>query len=384
MLNTKFEIQDALVELCSVFSKKSGVRMEVRLASSVSLDSLYEEDAPPANLAMMAEEEIDPVSARYLLDLSSQPWAGEADKLARKAEGKIYGFPFCVEGKGWLYNQTAAEAVLGTEFDPGSLHTLKDFENLLKLLQKKGMEKPLIFSNINWSLGTHLLNYFYETQDFTREGSGRMVQELRKGTVETEDNPRFRQLCAAVDRLKGFNRNDMTAGESPYMEDARHFASGEAAFWFSGNWAWPNIVEAGGKDMKLGILPFFLSDDPEDEANQKICISVSKYLTINTAVSTERQQEAALEFLNWLVTDETAKSMMVENLALISPFTSNGHEPSEPLGIGVEEYFQSGKTFSSVREKTNESNVMGNYVREYFLYHSREELATAIEAYWLE
>lgn len=48
------------------------------------------------------------IAAEKLLDLSGEKWVADGgDILGVKVDGKVYGFPFCVEAFGLLYNKTA-------------------------------------------------------------------------------------------------------------------------------------------------------------------------------------------------------------------------------------------------------------------------------------
>ena len=53
---------------------------------------------------------------------------------------KPYGFPFCVEAAGLLYNKTAIENITGKEFVPADYQSLDQFKTLLDELKAGGME----------------------------------------------------------------------------------------------------------------------------------------------------------------------------------------------------------------------------------------------------
>lgn len=68
------------------------------------------------------------------VDLSDESWAanGGTQYGITGNDGKLYSFPFCIEGRGMIYNKTAIEDTLGEDWDPTSVTNMDDFEALLK------------------------------------------------------------------------------------------------------------------------------------------------------------------------------------------------------------------------------------------------------------
>ena len=66
---------------------------------------------------------------------------------------------------------------------------------------------------------------------------------------------------------------------------------GKTAFWFNGNWAWPNMAEADAEeDDAYGFLPYFMNNDPDDFVNYEIQASPSKQVMLDGIVATEQEQ----------------------------------------------------------------------------------------------
>lgn len=121
-------------------------------------------------------------------------------------------------------------------------------------------------------------------------------------------------------------------------------ADGKTAFWFNGNWAWPNLEEAGAeKEDEYGFLPYFLNNDPEDFVNSRIQASPSKQVMIDGQMATEKEKAAAKEFLNWIVYSEIGQQMIVKSASLIPPFQNNSYEPKDPLSRDIYEKVHEGK-----------------------------------------
>lgn len=64
--------------------------------------------------------------AEYGLDMSDQERVKDTD-YAISVDGKVYGFPVCVEARGFLYNADAIKNTLGEDFDPASIASLDDW-----------------------------------------------------------------------------------------------------------------------------------------------------------------------------------------------------------------------------------------------------------------
>ena len=96
-------------------------------------------------------------------------------------DGKIYSFPFCIEGRGLIYNKTAIEDTLGTSFDPSTINSYDALKELLESLRSAGMENPVVLSKEDWSLGNHQLGFIYDTYDGTTSGSAELIDQLKSG-----------------------------------------------------------------------------------------------------------------------------------------------------------------------------------------------------------
>ena len=172
-----------------------------------------------------------------------------------------------------------------------------------------------------------------------------------------------------------------------YDEMAIDLADGKTAFWFNGNWAWPNLAEAGAEnDDVYGFLPYFLNNDPEDFANQKIQGSPSKQVMLDGQMASDKEKAAAKEFLNWIVYSEIGQQMLVKTCNIIPPFTNNPYEPSDPLSRDIYEKVHEGKAFNASAIVPNDHwSVLGAAMQKYLAGRSdRQELIDSIQTYWDE
>lgn len=391
LLNSKAEIQTALVEMSAEFEKKSGVHVEVMPVTDgdspyTKVVSLYNSGTPPT-LSILDTTDVIALAEEKAADLSNEPWVAEAEGYITEVNGKVYSFPLCIEGRGVIYNQKAIEETLGESFDPSSLHTLDDFVALLDRLVAAGMEKPISVAMEDWSLGAHQLQYIYETYDGTSDGAAEAIEKIKSGELDLHTYDRISQFLDMFDVLKKYNVAKGDPLGADYDEMAIDLVDGKTAFWFNGNWAWPNMEEADAeKDDAYGFLPYFMNNDPDDFVNQKIQASPSKQIMLDGVVATEAEQAAAKEFLNWIVYSEIGQQMLVKTCSIIPPFKNNPYEPLDPLSRDIYNHVQDGTAFNASAIVPNDHwAVLGAAMQKYLADRSdRTELIQSINDYWAQ
>lgn len=391
LLNSKAEIQTALEEMSKIFEEKSGVHVEVMPVSDgdspyTKVVSLYNSGTPPT-LSILDTTDVIALAEEKAADLSDEPWTAEAEEYLTEINGVVYSFPLCIEGRGIIYNKAAIEETLGEEFDPSSIRTQDDFRDLLDRLVDAGMERPVSLAMEDWSLGAHQLQYIYETYDGTSEGAQEVIEEIKDGKLDLKSYDRMEGFLDMFDILKKYNVAQKDPLGADYDEMAIDLADGKTAFWLNGNWAWPNLEEAGAEpDDEYGFLPFFMSNDEDDFANQQIQGSPSKQIMLDGQIASENEQAAAKEFLNWIVYSEIGQQMLVYTCSLIPPFHNNPYEPTDPLSRAIYEKVQSGGAFNASAIVPNDHwSILGAAMQKYLADRSdRDELIESIEEYWAE
>ena len=391
LLNSKAEIQTALEEMSKVFEEKSGVHVEVMPVTDgdspyTKVVSLYNSGTPPT-LSILDTTDVIALAEEKAADLSNEPWTAEAEGYLTTVNGKVYSFPLCIEGRGIIYNKKVIEDALGENFDPSSIHTQEEFVELLDRLKDAGIEKPISLAKDDWSVGAHHLQYIYETYDGTSEGAAKAIEEIKDGTLDLKTYDRMSQFLDMFDILKEYNVAKGDPLGADYDEMAIDLVDGKTAFWFNGNWAWPNLEEAGAETGdEYGFLPYFMNDYPDDFANQKIQASPSKQVMLDGQVATEKEQAAAKEFLNWIVYSEIGQQMLVKTCSIIPPFQNNPYEPEDPLSKNIYEQVHAGTTFNASAIVPNDHwSVLGAAMQKYMADRcDREELIEEIEDYWAE
>lgn len=389
LLNSKAEIQVALEEMAVIFEEKSGIHVEVMPVTDgdspyTKVVSLYNSGNPPT-LSILDTTDVIALAEEKAEDLTDELWTGEAEEYLTEVNGKVYSFPLCIEGRGLIYNKTVIEEALGEIFNPSSIKTQDDFAALLDRLAAAGIEKPISMAKEDWSLGAHQLQYIYETYDGTSEGAQEVIEQIKSGELKLSGYERMSEFLNMFDILKKYNVAKGDPLGADYDEMAIDLADGKTAFWFNGNWAWPNLEEAGAKSTdEYGFLPYFLNNDEDDFANQMIQGSPSKQIMLDGQMASEKQKEAAKEFLNWIVYSEIGQQMLVKTCSLIPPFKNNPYEPEDPLSRDIYRHVQEGMAFNASAIVPNDHwSILGAAMQKYLADRSdREELMEAIEEYW--
>lgn len=391
LLNSKAEIQVALEEMGKAFEEKSGVHVEVMPVTDgdspyTKVVSLYNSGNPPT-LSILDTTDVVALAKEKAADLSNEEWTKEAEEFLTEVDGKVYSFPLCIEGRGMIYNKKVIEEALGKEFDPTSIKTQDDFVELLDRLVEGGIEKPISVAKEDWSLGAHHLQYIYETYDGTSEGAQEAIEKVKDGSLDLKTYNRMSEFLNMFDILKKYNVAKGDPLGADYDEMAIDLADGKTAFWFNGNWAWPNLEEAGAeKEDEYGFLPYFLNNDESDFVNNMIQGSPSKQVMLDGQIASEKEQAAAKEFLNWIVYSEIGQQMLVKKCNVIPPFQNNPYEPADPLSRDIYERVQSGEAFNASAIVPNDHwSVLGAAMQKYLVDRcDRDELIQNIENYWAD
>ncbi len=379
VFNSKSEIQEYLEDAAAVYGKENNVNIEVYFSNdtvSAHLATRYA-SSNPYTLNMVDPKDVYTLGAQYGYDMSDQDWVAETD-YAISVDGKVVGFPSCIEARGILYNADAIKNTLGEDFDPSAIVTLDDFKAYLERLVAAGMELPTGILKPDWSLAAHYLQQVYEERDDV-EG---FVQDLYAGNVDLMQDAKFNALMDAFDVLMEYNR--FKAGPISVEDDQVHQAMSEGldAFQFGGCWEWNDIVDYDYTG-NIGIMP--VPQNLTDDYTGKIVGGGSKYFYIDNSENTTDEQRAAAEgFLNWIVFSDEGKQLISDTCALVSPFRNNDIPCANDIGAIVKQYADSGNMIPNYDyDPDDHYSVLGAEMQRYLAGQcTREQLADAIETYW--
>ena len=379
IFNSKNEIQEHLEEAAEEYGKANGVDIEVYYSQdtvSAHLSTRYAAK-DPYTINMVDAKDVYSLGAIYGYDMTGEDWVSDTD-YAISVDGKVVGFPVCVETRGILYNADAIEATLGEDFDPESIKTLDDFKVFLDRMVAGGMELPIAILKPDWSLAAHYLQHVYEEHTDVDA----FIQDLYDGKVDLMQDAKFNALMDTFDVLKEYNyfKAAPISAEDALVHQV--LSEGVDAFQFGGCWEWNDIIDYDYTG-NIGLMP--IPQNLEDEFTGKMVVFGSKYFYVdNSESTTDEQRAAAVDFLNWFALSDDAKTLVSDTCAMISPFKSNDVPCANDIGVSVKKYADAGLTISSYDyDPDDHYSKLGMEMQRYLADQcTREQLAEAIQNYW--
>ncbi len=381
LLNTKSELVDQFEKMAQTYKEITGVNIEVVFTSDVVGTHLAERYASGSPYTIMMVDRPDVYDFQeYLLDLSGEDWIKDGGSAyGVTIDGKVYSFPMLIESVGLLYNAQAIEDITGKEFVWSEYNTPEKFQALLDELAAGGMEKPVAVNKEDWSLANHFFGQLYNQQGNSAEGSQAFVDSLKNGETKLVDNDRFNSLMDSFDLLAKYNINGADPLAADYDMNNTYFAEGDVAFWYNGSW----VTEVYDKTEKIGMMPLPQKDD-SDGANDYLISGASKTLVIDQKYSTPEQQQAAKDFLNWLVYDEAGQSFMVDDCSIIPAFANIDKKVSAPISVAAQTFIRNNATqFWYQTIPGDHGTQVGAAMQKYLSGNiDRTGLAGEVEKYW--
>lgn len=315
------------------------------------------------------------------IDLSDEKWNEETSDAIKDEEGNVIGFPFALEGMGLVYNQTVVEEAAGEGFDPFSINTHDKLADLLDKIKESGVKQPVAYQTEAWSVANHYSSLFLnQTEDPTET-----LKEVQAGKFDYNKNEAWNGYYDTLDMLISEDYNMFGARPTGQYYDAAHVAvgKGDSAMLFNGNWAFDSLKALEGTNF--GFMPIPVDNNPDNPLNNKIAAGPTQAFVVNKKASKE-EQDAAKEFLNWLVYDEAGQDFIVNKSQIISAFKNNPNKVTNPLGVAISDALAAGKTmpFSTNYINTGDwTTILGPEVQKYIANQSkREDLAKAFETYY--
>jgi len=300
-------------------------------------------------------------------------------------DGKFLGIPWTAQGYGLLYNQRVVEEALGGPFDPSTIRTRDDLENLFAKIEAAGVP-PVMIHGADWSLGSHYLGLAYALQSRDMAENLKFYEELKAGQVNLAENPVFVGVMDTFDVLKKYNARKKDPLVADYAKDSGDFAKGESAFYFMGDWTWAVIGSLEGRDEQFGIIPVPMSNNPDDYGNGQVAYSEPKLFAIDNSGSTPEQQEAAKAFLEWMLTSEEGQKAIVEEMGLFMPYKDVKAQSTNVISNAIAKYVNEGQTINiSITNyfPADFWSKTGASMQKYLVDHiDRAQFYKEVEDYW--
>lgn len=151
-----------------------------------------------------------------------------------------------------------------------------------------------------------------------------------------------------------------------------------------GNWAWPQINDFDTANGQYGFLPVPVSNNPGDLGNTQIPVGVTKYFIVDGEQNSPAQQQAAKDFLNWLVYDPEGQKRFVVDANIIPAFKNITIAPADPLAASILGYVQAEKTMNFVLNLPPDHWAQVGASMQKYLggFVTRDAFFQEVEAYW--
>ena len=290
-----------------------------------------------------------PDMADKVLDWKGSKLAGLVSKdllAAANIGGRQVGVPSTAEAFGLLYNKTVLDKA---GVDPTKIKTRAQLEDAFKKVQATGAG-AVRFSAIWWSLGAHFSNIYFTNAAKTQEGRLKVLDAMADGKKDLMADPVFKDYLATFELLKKYNQAAPNLTDTEYDASVADLASGKAGFWFMGNWAEPNLLQAS-PDTKFGIMPLPISNKAGTYGNDSISVGIPGYFMIDAKQSTKAEQAGAIDFLTWLYTSPKGQARVagpIESggMNFIPVYKGFKVQPKTYMAQEISKYVVGGKTLS--------------------------------------
>ena len=385
-LNFKPEQDQAWQDLAATYTEQTGVEVTVITAA----DGTYEQtlkseiaktDAPtlfqvngPVGLANWKD---------YCLDLSGSAVYSHltSEDYALKDGDAVSGIAYVIETYGIIYNKTILEnyctmdgAVISSVDEINNFATLKavadDIQGRLDEINstfnydlKGAFTSAGMDGSSDWRFKTHLANLpiYYEYKD---KGIG--STEAIEGTY-LDNYKQIWDLYITDSTCEAGLLSSKTGDEAE-----SEFGMMEAVFFQNGTWEYGNLTNPDNGYLvtadDFSMMPIYIG--VEGEESQGLCTGSENYWCVNSQASAEDQQ-ATLDFLEWVITSDEGRDSMANVMGFTTPFDTfaDGYTADNCLIQADAAYTAAGKTpvtwnFSTIPSETWKDGV-GSALLEY-------------------
>ncbi|MBP8002881.1 MAG: extracellular solute-binding protein [Chloroflexi bacterium] len=349
------------------------------------MTSLFASGNMPTIVNMGQEFSLFQETSCDITDAEFSQLAFEGTQADVTVDGRVYGMPITIEAFGLLYNKAVLDEAIGGDFDPATINTRSALAELLAQVDAlDSTDAAIHVSGLDWSLGAHFTNVMFTDQSPDATARLAFIDALRAGNADLANNAVYNSWLETLDMLLAYNQNADSPLAPTYDDGVLALADGEVGFWFMGNWALPNLLEAN-PDVEYGILPVPISDNPEDYGNAQISIGVPSNLVIDCEQSTPEQQAGAIDFLNWFITDPVGQDYWVNQFNFLPVFEGIAISPADAMSNQIIAYAANGQSLQWMNNRYPAGGWqdMGANMQKYVVGElDAAGLAGAIENYW--
>lgn len=335
-LNYKPEIADQLVEVAKAYTDETGVNVQIETAASNTYEQtltarMDSSDAPTifvCDSMKMLNEWQD-----YCADLTNTKLNGfvSDQTYTLKKDDKVYGISYALEGWGIIVNKAITDAYFASPNKKTEYTSLDDLytfdalkavvEDMQSMKDELGIEGVFGSTSLkagdDWRYQSHLMNQplYWEWGGNDKIDLNGLIPEFK-----FEYNKNFKDILDLY--LNNSVIDKSLVGTKTVDDSMAEFALGKCAMIQNGDWAWSTIAGTDGKkvnDKDVCFIP--ITCGVEGEKDMGLNVGASQYMCINSQLG-QKDQDAALAFLEWLFSSDTGKQLVAQKLQLVTPFTT--------------------------------------------------------------
>lgn len=354
-LNFKPEVDEQWQDIAAAYTAETGVPVKVVTAASGTYEEVLKSEIAGSDAPTLFQIN-GPVGYNnwkdYCMDLTNTDlYNNLSDKslAVTGADGGVYGIPYTVESYGIIYNDEIMQAyfamdgaVVKSVDEINSFDTLKAVvEDMQAKKDDLGIDGVFASTSLlpgeDWRWQTHLANIpvYYEMKD--------------KGVSDIDDleftySENFKNIFDLY--INNSTCAPALLGSKAVTDSMAEFALGQCAMVQNGNWGWGQVAGVDGNVVKEDSVKFMpIYTGVAGEENQGLCTGTENFWCVNSQTS-EANQKATLDFVNWMISSDAGKDYMVNSLGNAAPFSTFGDDekPQDPLAKEMFRYMEGGKT----------------------------------------
>lgn len=353
-LNFKPEVDAQWQEIAAAYTAETGVPVKVVTAASGTYEEVLKSESAGSDAPTLFQIN-GPVGYNawkdYCMDLSNTDlYNNLSDKsLAIAADGGVYGIPYTVEVYGIIYNDAIMQAYFAMDGAVAkSVDEINSFDTLKAVVEDMQAKKDdlgidgvfastSLLPGEDWRWHTHLANIlvYYELKD---KGASDVAE------LEFTYGENFKNIFDLY--INNSTCAPTLLGSKSVTDSMAEFALGQCAMVQNGNWGWGQISGVEGNvvtEENVKFMPIYVG--VQGEENQGLCTGTENFWCVNSQTS-EANQKATLDFVNWMISSDAGKDYMVNSLGNAAPFSTFGDDekPQDPLVKEMYAYMEGGKT----------------------------------------
>ena len=332
-LNQKRESIDVLTQIVDQYNESQD-KVTIKLNSPAEATTVISSRAAAENLPEVFTDW--PMQANYgqyvdsglLEDLTDEPYMKTVNetalKISTRPDGKIYTAPLALNTYGIFYSVK--------DFEKLNLAVPTTYDELIEVCEKlqAAGKTPFMFPDKDsWAVEQEFMfNTGVWDMDFLDT-----YQSCKEGTENlTKDNGIQQTATRMLDLRKRFGQKD-SLGTS-YDDAISNFATGKSTMFMQGIWALDPIKQA---NPELEFSVFAVPGNTSDETRVEIGVDLAFDVTKDS-----ENKEAALEFVRYMMTPETAK--LYSETIQVPTAIEGGNAKLEAIAPLIK-YVEEGKSF---------------------------------------